>query len=129
MANNRLGKSAEEALSVLIGSPPKSNRAAMEISVMAELDREYREKEKLIQEIKRMSKPRIAGRRRRGVDLTRYGKRLESLTHRQRECFARKFGDGQSDTQIAKDLGLHHSTVQEHIKAAKKKIDKVRRRH
>ncbi|OFW12204.1 MAG: hypothetical protein A3H27_00175 [Acidobacteria bacterium RIFCSPLOWO2_02_FULL_59_13] len=57
-------------------------------------------------------------------DLSRY---LHRLTDRQHQCASLKWEYGLSDFEIARRLSLHHSTVQEHLKAAEKRIALVRR--
>jgi len=55
------------------------------------------------------------------------------LTERQRDCFSLVFEYGVSKTETAQRLGLHHSTVQEHLNTAEQKIkmagDKIKRQH
>jgi len=46
-----------------------------------------------------------------------------NLTDRQYQCALMHFGKNLSVSKIARTLGLHHSVVQDHISAAKKKID------
>lgn len=46
-----------------------------------------------------------------------------NLTERQWDCYSLKFEYWIPITEIARRLGLHHSTVQEHIAQARKRID------
>jgi DNA-binding CsgD family transcriptional regulator len=45
------------------------------------------------------------------------------LTEQQRQCFSLRFEYGLRTTDIAKRMGIHHSTVQQHIQAAKVKVE------
>ncbi len=59
------------------------------------------------------------------VDLSNY---LDpaNLTERQRECISLSLEHSLPQSEIARRLGLHHSTVQEHIRAAARAIDRAR---
>lgn len=45
------------------------------------------------------------------------------LTDRQNECFVMYYYDNMPMADIAKELGLHKSTVSRHISAVKKKLE------
>jgi DNA-binding CsgD family transcriptional regulator len=56
-------------------------------------------------------------------DLGRY---FHGLTDRQHDCASLKWEHGLSDLDIARRLGLHHSTIQEHLEAARKRMEAAR---
>jgi hypothetical protein len=60
------------------------------------------------------------------TDLSTYQDLLSTLTERQQVCFSLKMEYGLGVTEIASRLGLHHKTVQEHVGAAKNRIEQVR---
>ncbi len=45
------------------------------------------------------------------------------LTDRQNECFVMYYYDNMRMADVAKELGLHKSTVSRHISAVKKKLE------
>lgn len=73
---------------------------------------------------RRDSIPQNLGRKK--VDYSRYMDRA-GLTDRQRECFSLSNEYGYKQTDIARKLKLHHSTVQYHIKRAYDRIERSRR--
>jgi RNA polymerase sigma factor (sigma-70 family) len=59
-------------------------------------------------------------------DLSRYSHYMDKLTERQRLAFSLKFEYGLGLTQIALRMEIDRKTVDEHIKAAEKKINQAR---
>src|ERR1017187_10562322 len=59
-------------------------------------------------------------------DLSQYLDPVDALTDRQRECLSLRFEYGLRPAQIARRLGIHHTTVYEHIAAGKKILDNAR---
>jgi RNA polymerase sigma factor (sigma-70 family) len=51
------------------------------------------------------------------------GKYFGGLTDRQHQCASLKFEYELSESEIARRLGIHRSTVQEHLEAARKRLD------
>lgn len=59
----------------------------------------------------------------KGMDLSQYFDTAD-LTKRQRECASMKFEYGLGDTEIARRLSLHHSTVQEAVRAVRTRLQR-----
>jgi len=51
---------------------------------------------------------------------------LADLTELQRECHSLRYERGLKLTDVARRMGLHHSTVQEHIKEADSRLAKLK---
>jgi DNA-binding CsgD family transcriptional regulator len=59
-------------------------------------------------------------------DLSQHLDPVDALTDRQRECLSLRFEYGLRPAEIARRLGIHHTTVYEHIAAGKKILDNAR---
>jgi len=59
-------------------------------------------------------------------DLSQHLDRVDALTDRQRECLSLRLEYGLGPAEIARRLGIHHTTVYEHIAAGKKILDNAR---
>jgi hypothetical protein len=118
-------KGARSVAEILRLSPPELHSQAAEsfLSVMRELDREETLKQDVIDELWKRERRPSSRTRRRKLDMSKYWPLLQKagLTDRQIECMLLNL-EGLAGATIAKTLRLHHSTVQEHIKVAKKKL-------
>ena len=64
---------------------------------------------------------------RRFADLESIRSAMRELTSRQRICVYDYFFDGKKYTEIARELGIHESTVRESVRSALKKLEKYLR--
>lgn len=121
---NRI-RGAQSVAEILKLSPPEQHSQAAEsfLSVMRELDREERLKQDVIDELWKRERRPSSRPRRRKLDMSKYRPLLQKagLTDRQIECMLLNL-EGLAGATIAKTPRLHHSTVQGHIKVAKKKL-------
>ena len=63
----------------------------------------------------------------RFADLESIQSAMRELTSRQRICVYDYFFDGKKYTEIARELGIHESTVRESVRSAMKKLEKYLR--
>ncbi len=63
----------------------------------------------------------------RFADLESIRSAMLELTSRQRICVYAYFFDGKKYTEIARELGIHESTVRESVRSALKKLEKYLR--
>jgi DNA-binding NarL/FixJ family response regulator len=120
----KIQNTRREAVSPRLSPPsPTSEAARSFLSIMRELDREERLKQNIIDELRKRDRRPSSQPRRRKLNMSKYWPLLQKagLTDRQIECMLLNL-EGLAAAAIAKTLRLHHSTVQGHIKVAKKKL-------
>jgi DNA-binding NarL/FixJ family response regulator len=120
----KIQNTRRDAVSSRLSPPsPKSEAARSFLSIMRELDREERLKQNVIDELRKRDRRPSSQPRRRKLNMSKYWPLLQKagLTDRQIECMLGKL-EGLAVIGIARKLRIHHSTVQGHIRVAKKKL-------